>query len=328
MPRRRPRRSLATAVAAVSASSLSAVLLAGPSAQAVSAHAVSAQAMSAQVGALARAGSSRPAGIRAIAGKLVNVRTGKDLWARQEAIQRPIASLTKVMTALVVIRAGDLRRRITITQAEVNYVQTYGASNAGLHAGDILTARALLYGMLLPSGADAAMALAQSYGPGIPAFVRKMNALARKLHMSNSYFTNFDGLQQSDVSTPGDLIRLGVAAMREAVFRGVVDRRSWSLPAWPHRHHYFWRNSNLLLKFFPGVIGIKTGWTPSAGECLLFYAVHRKKVLIGVILDSSPTNSGWTFVDGVKLLNWGFGMHVPVPPPTPPPVTPRLAIGG
>lgn len=208
MPRRRPRRSLAAAMAAVSASSLSAVLLATPSAQAVSAQALS----------FARAESGGPTGISAVAGELVNVRTGKDMWARQAAIQRPIASLTKVMTALVVIRAGYLRRRITITQAEVNYVQTYGASNAGLQAGDILTARALLYGMLLPSGADAAMALAQSYGPGIPAFVRKMNALARKLHMRDTNFTNFDGLQQTDVSTPADLIRLGEAAMREPAF--------------------------------------------------------------------------------------------------------------
>jgi serine-type D-Ala-D-Ala carboxypeptidase (penicillin-binding protein 5/6) len=185
----------------------------------------------------------------------------------------------------------------------------------------------LLYGMLLPSGADAAMALAQSYGPGIPAFVRKMNALARKLHMRDTNFTNFDGLQQTDVSTPADLIRLGEAAMREPAFRQVVDRRWWSLPAWPHHHHhYYWRNSNLLLKRYPGVIGIKTGWTPSAGECLLFYAIHRKKVLIGVILDSAPTNSGVTFVDGTKLLNWGFHLNVRIPPP--PPLPPRLAVGG
>jgi D-alanyl-D-alanine carboxypeptidase (penicillin-binding protein 5/6) len=307
---------------AVSASSLSAVLLATPSAHAVPAQAVPAQALS-----FARAASGGPAGIRAAAGELVNVGTGKDMWARRAAIQRPIASLTKVMTALVVIRAGHLGRRIRITQAEVTYVHTYGASNAGLHAGDILTARALLYGMLLPSGADAAMALAQSYGPGIPAFVRKMNALARKLHMRDTNFTNFDGLQQTDVSTPADLIRLGEAAMREPALRQVVERRRWSLPAGPHRHHYFWRNSNLLLKRYPGVIGIKTGWTPTAGECLLFYAIHRKKTLIGVILDSAPTNSGVTFVDGAKLLNWGFHLTVRIPPPTPPPVTPRQAVG-
>ncbi len=278
--------------------------------------------------AAATAPPRAPGQISAAAGEMVNVRTGKDMWGRAQAVQRPIASLTKVMTALVVIRAGDLRRRITITEADVDYVETYGASNAGLRAGDILTARALLYGLLLPSGADAAMALADSYGPGIPAFVAKMNALARKLHLTSTYFTNFDGLQSSDVSTPTNLIKLGEAAMRERMFRDVVRRRWYSLPAWPHRHHYFWRNTNLLLKRYPGVIGIKTGWTPVAGECLLFEAVHRKKVLIGVILDSSATNSGVTFVDAAKLLNWGFGLHVRIPPPTPPPLVPRFAVGG
>jgi D-alanyl-D-alanine carboxypeptidase (penicillin-binding protein 5/6) len=266
--------------------------------------------------------------ISAAAGMMVNVRTGRDLWGREQAVQRPIASLTKVMTALVVIRAGHLRRRIRITQAEVDYVQTYGASNAGLHAGDILTARQLLNAMLLPSGADAAMALAISYGPGIHAFVKKMNALARKLHMTSTHFTNFDGLQSTDVSTPGNLIKLGEAAMREPAFRAVVKRKWYFLHAWPHRHRYFWRNSNLLLKRYPGTIGIKTGWTPVAGECLLFEATHRKKVLIGVILDSAPTNEGVTFVDAAKLLNWGFGLHVPIPPPMPPPVRPKFAVGG
>src|SRR5262249_19535362 len=104
----------------------------------------------------------------------------------------------------------------------------------------------------------------------------------------------------------------------------------YALTAWPHRHRYFWRNTNLLLKRYPGVIGIKTGWTPSAGECLLFEANHtyqhgknkgKTKRLIGVVLDSSATNSGNTFVDAGRRLNGAFGLHVPIPPPTPPPAT-------
>ena len=104
--------------------------------------------------------------------------------------------------------------------------------------------------------------------------------------------------------------------MRQPILRDVVSRTSYSLPAWPHRHHYYWKNTNLLLQRYPGAIGIKTGWTPEAGECLLFEAVHRRKVLIGVVLDSSPTNSGVSFVDAAKLLNWAFGLNVPIPPPT------------
>jgi serine-type D-Ala-D-Ala carboxypeptidase (penicillin-binding protein 5/6) len=273
------------------------------------------------------ASKAGPADVVAAAGELISVKTGKELWGREQAVQRPIASLTKVMTALVVVRAGDLRRRIEITQAEVDYVREYGASNAGLRAGDILSARDLLYAMLLPSGADAAMALAISYGPGIGKFVGKMNALARTLHLTRTHFTNFDGLQSSDVSTPGNLLKLGRAAMAQPAFLAVVKHKWFALKAWPHRHHYFWRNTNLLLKRYPGVIGIKTGWTPVAGECLLFQATYRSRTLIGVVMDTSPTNSGESFVSSARLLNWAFGRHVPIPPPTPPPANRRALLG-
>jgi serine-type D-Ala-D-Ala carboxypeptidase (penicillin-binding protein 5/6) len=270
-----------------------------------------------------------PGYVSAAAGELVNVKTGKEVWAREQAGQRPVASLTKVMTALVVVRAGHLSRRIRITPAEVDYVATYDLSNAGLHAGDVLSARDLLYGMLLPSGADAAMALAESYGPGITRFVAKMNALARKLHLTATHFTNFDGVQSSDVSTPTNLIKLGLAAMREPAFRDVVKHNSYTLAAWPRRHYYHWLNTNELLKRYPGTIGIKTGWTPDAGECLLFETTFRKKTLIGVVMDTASTNSGESFVAAAVLLNWALGRHVPIPPPVPPPVSaPDGVLGG
>jgi D-alanyl-D-alanine carboxypeptidase (penicillin-binding protein 5/6) len=306
----------ALAVAAVAASAAAPAALAQPT------GAERAQAGQAQDRA------EGPADVIAAAGELVNGGTGKDLWGRDQAGQRPIASLTKVMTALVVIRAGDLRRRITITSAEVDYAIDNNASNAGLHAGDILSARDLLYGMMLPSGADAAMALAISYGPGIAKFVAKMNALARKLHLTSTRFTNFDGLQSTDVSTPTNLVKLGEAAMAEPAFREVVEHRWFELKAWPHRHYYFWRNTNELLKRYPGTIGIKTGWTPDAGECLLFETTYRKKTVIGVVMDTAPTNSGESFVSAAKLLNWALHRHVAIPPPVPPPASPRFSVGG
>lgn len=281
----------------------------------------------ATLGSAAAAVRPASAHVGAAAGELISLTSHKELWGREQKVARPIASITKVMTALVVIRAGNLGRRIRISSFDVEYAAEHNASNAGLHAGDILTARALLYAMLLPSGADAAVALADRYGPGVTAFVRKMNTLARKLGLTATHFTNFDGLLSSDVSTPGNLLKLGKAAMAEPAFAGVVKRQWYTLKAWPHRHHYFWRNTNLLLKRYPGVIGIKTGWTPGAGECLLFEATHGRKTLIGVVLDSAATNGGFTFVDAAELLNWGFGLHVPIPPPTPPPATPQNTSG-
>lgn len=273
-------------------------------------------------GAAAIAAQSPPRSIAARAAELANAVTGKQLWGRRQYSKRPIASITKVMTAFVVARAGQLSRRIRITAADVEYAREHNATNAGLHAGDVLTARQLLYAMLLPSGADAAIALADSFGPGWHAFVRKMNATARRLHLVGTHFTNFDGLDSTDVSTPRNLLLLGEAAMGRAVIRAVVSRRHYLLRAAPHHHRYNWQNTNLLLGKYPGVIGIKTGWTKQAGECLLFEATHNKRTLIGVVLHSAATKTGATFTDAERLLNWGFGLQNAVTTPRPPPGVP------
>jgi serine-type D-Ala-D-Ala carboxypeptidase (penicillin-binding protein 5/6) len=259
-----------------------------------------------------------PRRIAAHAAELANGTTGKQLWGRRQYSPRPIASITKVMTALVVVQSHDLSRRIKITAGDVEYARAHNATNAGLHPGDILTARQLLYAMLLPSGADAALALANSFGRGWRGFVRKMNATARKLHLVGTRFATFSGLSVHDQSTPRNLLLLGEAAMRLPVIRDVVARRRYVLHAGPHHHRYVWQNTNLLLGRYPGAIGIKTGWTPSAGECLLFEATHNKRVLIGVVLDSAPTKTGAVFTDATRLLNWGFALRNAVRVPRPP----------
>jgi D-alanyl-D-alanine carboxypeptidase (penicillin-binding protein 5/6) len=161
--------------------------------------------------------------------------------------------------------------------------------------------------MLLPSGADAAHALARVYGPGIDAFIAKMNRAARRLHMARTYFTGFDGVDPGSVATPRNLLTLGEAAMRLPFFREVVRHRWHWLPAGTLHHAYFWRNTNLLLGSYRGAIGIKTGWTPAAGECLLFEATRGTRTLIGVVLNSAPTKSGQSFSDAARMLDWGFG---------------------
>ena len=253
-----------------------------------------------------------PRGIAAYEAELANAVTGRRLWGRRPYGRLPTASIAKVMTALVVIRSGHLSRRITITDADESYLGCC-IQGAGLVPGDVLTARQLLYAMLLPSGADAAAALAGSYGPGWPRFVARMNATARRLHLVGTHFTGFDGVDPGTVSTPRNLLLLGEAAMRHPAFRSVVRRRRYLIRAAPRHHRYFWRNTNLLLGHYPGVIGIKTGWTPQAGECLLFEATHGKRTLIGVVLRSAPTKTGQIFAAAAKLLNWGFGLHEPTP---------------
>jgi D-alanyl-D-alanine carboxypeptidase (penicillin-binding protein 5/6) len=214
------------------------------------------------------------------------------------------------MTALVVLRAGHLERQIRVSADAEAYVREHGAGGAGLHVGDVLTARQLLEGMLLPSGADAAFLLAQAYGPGRPAFVRKMNATARMLGMTNTHFANFDGLpyptERSTYATPRALLLLAQAAMQSATFRAIVRQRQHGIAPTRQHHGYAWQNTDLLLRRYPGAIGIKTGFTHGAGYCLLFAAVQHGQLLTGVVLDSSATNPGARFTAAARLLNWGF----------------------
>jgi serine-type D-Ala-D-Ala carboxypeptidase (penicillin-binding protein 5/6) len=261
----------------------------------------------------ARAGAvTGPSGVLARAAAIAVAGTGQVLWSRDLNTELPMASITKVMTALVVIRAGDLSRKITVPAAVVGYVEEHDASNAGLWPGDTLTASQLLEALLLPSGADAAYTLAAAYGPGLVAFIAKMNATARLLGMTRTHFSNFDGLPwptaYSTYSTPANLIKLGRVAMTSAVFRSIVDRRSYRIAAGPAHHAYFWPNLNPLLGVYRGAIGIKTGYTPAAGHCLLFEAVRRGVTFIGVTLDSPGVGTTVNAADATQMLNWAFGL--------------------
>src|SRR5215831_19206371 len=136
---------------------------------------------------------SGPTGVAAPWALLANATTGKWLWSRSPSVERPMGSITKVMTAYVVIEAGHLDQVITVPKGIVAYDIKFDASTAGLVPGEKLTARQLLYAMLLPSGCDAAYTLAQAYG-GWNKFVATMNATAKKLGLTRTHFTDASGL--------------------------------------------------------------------------------------------------------------------------------------
>jgi D-alanyl-D-alanine carboxypeptidase (penicillin-binding protein 5/6) len=242
---------------------------------------------------------------------LVTVGTGYQWWAKDLDTPRPMGSITKVMTALIVLQEGHLNRAIRVSRAAVRYVSKDGASSAGLIAGDVLTARQLLEAMLLPSGCDAAYLLATAYGPGRSAFITKMNMSAKALGMTSTHFTSFDGLPvptgHSTHSTPADLIRLGEQAMRYPLFRQIVRQHRYFLPHAAAHHGYRWYTTNGLIGNYKGALGIKTGNTRAAGNCLLFEAKRDGRTLIGVVLHASPTsNPVSAIVAARKVLNWGF----------------------
>jgi D-alanyl-D-alanine carboxypeptidase (penicillin-binding protein 5/6) len=249
--------------------------------------------------------------VNAWGGGLVDAGTGGVVWGRDFSVARPMGSITKVMTALLVIQAGDLGREIKVTKGAIRYVRKRGASSAGLIAGDVLTARQLLEAMLLPSGCDAAYLLATSYGPGRNAFIAKMNAAAQAIGLTSTRFSHYDGMpyptEYSTYSSPADLIRLGEQAMRLPLFRWIVAQRSYHLAAAPGHHAYFWQTTNTLLGSYLGMLGIKTGNTDAAGNCFLFEARRGRRILVGVLLHVNPTRNGVAlFTAARKLLNWGF----------------------
>jgi D-alanyl-D-alanine carboxypeptidase (penicillin-binding protein 5/6) len=262
-----------------------------------------------------------PSGVQARAAALADATTGSLLWSQGLNTELPMGSITKVMTALVVIQAGDLNREIRVPSSVIAYVNQYDGNSAGLLPGDVLTGQELLEAMLLPSGCDAAYTLAMAYGPGMPAFLAKMNATARQLGMMHTNFTSPDGLpyptEYSTYSTAADLITLGQAAMKLPVFRGIVAQQSYSLPAGPGHHSYFWDNDNELLGSYAGADGIKTGYTNAALHCLLFEASRNGLTLIGVVLGTPATGPGSGADQATKVLNWGFSLRRrPVPAPT------------
>src|ERR1700684_1183749 len=201
---------------------------------------------------------------------LADAATGQVLWSRAATTERPMASVTKVMTALLVLQGGNLNQQIQVPKAAFTYAWKYGGESAGLHPGDKLTAGDLLEALLLASGADAAYTLANYYGPGLTAFEAKMNAAAAQMGMNQTHFTSPDGLpyptETSTYSTPADLLTLGLAAMRYPAFRSIVDQRFYQLKKGPGHHQYWWDNTDDLIGSYPGALGIKDGYTADAGQ--------------------------------------------------------------
>ncbi|MEV4299708.1 D-alanyl-D-alanine carboxypeptidase family protein [Microbispora rosea] len=231
---------------------------------------------------------------------LVDITDGTVQFAKRETRRVPVASLTKVMTAYVVRRQARLDDVVTITKADIRHATAGGATTAGLRAGERLTVRDLLYGLMLPSGADAAHALAERYGPGTAKFVAKMNAAARRLGLRDTRYANPDGLPSKAYSTARDQATLAVAALRDPVIATVArtPKRVVGKSAL-HRAHV-WRNTNDLLD--DGAVGLKTGFTSQAGYCLSFAAVLDGRTYVGVVLGERSEKA--RLATARTLLDW------------------------
>jgi serine-type D-Ala-D-Ala carboxypeptidase (penicillin-binding protein 5/6) len=216
------------------------------------------------------------------AGLLFDLDSGRVLWRRDASRVLPIASLTKMMTALVVADRVPRGGRVRITPAALRY---RGSGVGLLPRGKLIGVRTMLHGLLLPSGNDAAIALAQrAAGGSVRRFVRLMNRRAAAMGLACTHFSSPSGLDDADHSCAGDLAALARAVLRTPRLARIVGRRSAVL-RFPikGRKLYLYNTNPLLRERYRGATGVKTGYTVAAGRCLVATA-RRGRTRLGVVL--------------------------------------------
>jgi serine-type D-Ala-D-Ala carboxypeptidase (penicillin-binding protein 5/6) len=237
---------------------------------------------------------------RPAAALMFDVDTGRVMWRLKPMRVRPIASVTKIMTALLAVQRLPRDATSLIRKEAVRYT---GSMVGVLPRGKRVSVRTLLYGAMLPSGNDAAVALADRMAGSDRRFARLMNRKARRLKLSCTRFVSSYGLQKGNVSCPADLAALTRVVMQQPRIAEVVGRRSAS-PPFPfiQGKHLTLYNTNPLLRMgYKGTIGLKTGTTDEAGHCFVA-VVRRGGHTLGVVLLNSPDIGG----QAVKLLDAGF----------------------
>jgi D-alanyl-D-alanine carboxypeptidase len=238
-----------------------------------------------------------------------------------------MASTTKIMTALVAIAYGKLDGLITVGADAL--LPPSEASLAFLRQGDRLTLRDLLYGLLLPSGDDAAIAIADGVAGSQANFVALMNMEAALLGLTHTHYTDVHGLdpdacnytvlqgfnRDCHYTTARDLAHLAAFAMQSPLFARIVSTPHYDLPADADHGDYSWQTTNKLLSVyaFPGITGVKTGFTGAAGHCLVSAAARAYGHLLSVVLNDGDASTDPTvFTDSAALLEWGFAQQAAV----------------
>ena len=241
-------------------------------------------------------------GISAASGILVTG-DGSILWSKDPKARRAIASTTKILTALIAIEENPPAEIVTASaRAEAVGANDPLITELELTAGERLTVEQLLYGLLLPSGSDAAIALAEHTAGSVDGFAELMNARAKQLGALDSNFTNPEGLDDPGAySTAYDLALITRAAMNNELFRTIVGTATHEIP-WPGRPApRKLVNRNVLLGRLPGVTGVKTGNTRQAGLSLVASASRDGEDRISVILGSPDP-----FAESQRVLEFGF----------------------
>ena len=195
---------------------------------------------------------------------VVEVTSGRLLFAENEDTELPPASTTKILTALIIVEDCDLD---TVIEVPKDAAGTEGSS-VYLEAGEKLTVRDLLYGLMLRSGNDCAVTLALHHSGSISAFAEHMNERAAELGAKHSHFANPHGLPvEGHYTTAHDLALIAAAAVRNETFSEIVGTEKYTAPDGGCGYARVWQNKNKMLYSYEGADGVKTGYTKEAGRC-------------------------------------------------------------
>jgi len=242
--------------------------------------------------------SSGPS-IRAASYLLLDARNGQHLAGRNFETARAVASTQKLVTALVVLDAGNLDKMVRVQSSDVAVEPT----RMGLKPGEMYSRRTLLYAFLVKSCNDIANVLARDNAGSISAFAAKMNAKVRSLGCTNSNFKNPHGLTvPGQHSTARDMARVAMAAYRNGTLRDAVRRKYYTFRRADGRSVTL-ENTNDLLGAMPECNGMKTGYTVASGRCLISSAASGGRE---VILVQLGTKTAYIWDDGRLMMSWGL----------------------
>ena len=229
---------------------------------------------------------------------LMEAQTGKVLFKKDEHKQLPIASTTKIMTALLTLESGNIDEYFTVDDKAI----MVEGSSMGLLKGDKVTKRGLAYGMMLASGNDGANAAAVKLSGSLPLFSDLMNKRAREIGMKNSNFITPSGLDaKTHYSSAYDMALLSKEAIKNPNFKEICSKITASIEYGNPPYKRWLKNHHRMLKEYEGCIGIKTGFTKKSGRCLVTAAERDGVTLIAVVLNAP---NDWS--ETRRLFEYGF----------------------
>ncbi len=242
--------------------------------------------------------------LRASYACVIDVGSHRILYGKEESVEAPMASTTKIMTAILAIESGKMDDIVTASSYAVSMPKVH----LGMHTGDQYRMKDMLYSLMLESHNDTAVVIAEHLAGSVERFATLMNDKAKELEMYDTHFVTPNGLDDDDhYSTAYDMCLLGAYAMQNDTFRELIQTRSYTFTDVSGRYSYSLTNHDAFLSYYDGALGIKTGFTGNAGYCFVGAAKRDDVTLISCVLACGwPPDKSLKWTDTKALMDYGF----------------------